>query len=124
MKKKVLIVATALMIGVATSFAQNPKRNNDKMGRPQQIEQMIKDLGLNEEQAEDFKAAMKDMRPGKKQEGERPSKEEMQKKRKEMNDKIKSILTEEQSKKFQEMRPEKRNNKHDKRNMKHNRNAE
>jgi protein CpxP len=68
------------------------------------MEQMITDLGLNEKQAKDFKAAMKEMRPAKSNSGERPSREEMQKKRTEGEAKIKSILTDEQYKKYQDMR--------------------
>ena len=62
------------------------------------------DLGLNEKQAKDFKAAMEEMRPTKRNSNERPSREEMQKKRKEGEAKIKSILTDEQYKKYQDMR--------------------
>jgi hypothetical protein len=68
------------------------------------IEKMVTDLGLNEKQAKDFKAAMEEMRPAKNKSDEKPSREEMQKKKKEVDAKIKSILTDEQYKKYLDMR--------------------
>ena len=42
-------------------MAQN--RQKGKVDREKRMEQMIADLGLNEKQAKDFKAAMREMRP-------------------------------------------------------------
>ncbi len=64
---------------------------------------MVTDLGLNEKQAKDFKAAMEEMKPAKinrmKTFTRRNAKE-----KKEVDAKIKSILTDEQYKKYQDMR--------------------
>lgn len=102
MKKLILSLAIALFTGSGVCMAQD-----NKSGRPdmsQRIEQMVKDLGLNETQAKDFKAVMEEMRPGRNDSGERPSREEMEKKRTEADAKIKKILTDEQYKKYQSMR--------------------
>ncbi len=45
-------------------MAQN--RQNGKADREKRMEQIVADLGLNEKQAKDFKAAMEEMRPAKK----------------------------------------------------------
>lgn len=108
MKKQILSLVVALLIGSTVCMAQNPRQG--KAGREKRIEQMITDLGLNEKQAKDFKAAMEEMRPARNNSNERPSREEMQKKRKEMDAKIKSILTDEQYKKYQEMRKKEQEN--------------
>ena len=79
-----------------------------RMNPQQRVEQMVKDLGLNEEQTKEFKALMETMRPQRGQQRERPSREEMQKRRVEMEAKIKGILTEEQFKKYQEMQKNRR----------------
>ena len=86
MRKQILSLAVALLIGSTVCMAQN--RQNGKADREKRMEQIVADLGLNEKQAKDFKAAMK----------------EMQKKRQEIDAKIKSILTDEQYKKYQDMR--------------------
>ena len=99
MRKQILSLLVVLLIG---STAQD--RQKGKVDREKRIEQIITDLGLNEKQAKDFKAAMEEMRPTKRNSNERPSREEMQKKRKEGEAKIKSILTDEQYKKYQDMR--------------------
>ena len=83
MRKQILSLAVALLIGSTVCMAQN--RQNGK-------------------QAKDFKAAMEEMRPAKNKSNERPTREEMQKKRQEIDAKIKSILTDEQYKKYQDMR--------------------
>ncbi len=80
------------------------KSSEWKADREKRMEQIVADLGLNEKQAKDFKAAMKEMRPAKNKSNERPTREEMQKKRQEIDAKIKSILTDEQYKKYQDMR--------------------
>ena len=97
MRKQILSLLVVLLIGSTVCMAQD--RDREK-----RIEQIITDLGLNEKQAKDFKAAMEEMRPTKRNSNERPSREEMQKKRKEGEAKIKSILTDEQYKKYQDMR--------------------
>ncbi len=103
MKKHFLGLAIAVFIGLGTGFAQNP-RGGERPDMSKRIEQMTTTLGLNENQAKEFKAAIEEMRPAKNN-GERPSREEMEKKRNEIDKKIKSILTEEQYKKYQEMQP-------------------
>ena len=65
---------------------------------------MVKKLGLDEAQAKQFREAMAEMRPAARPaDGQRPSKEEMEKMREEMkqkreavDQKVKAILTEEQ----------------------------
>lgn len=94
MRKQILSLAVALLIGSTVCMAQN--RQKGKADREKRIEQMVTDLGLNEKQAKDFKAAMEEMRPAKNKSDEKPSREEMQKKKKEVDAKIKSILTDEQ----------------------------
>lgn len=101
MRKQIFSLVVALLIGSTVCMAQN--RQNGKVDREKRMEQMITDLGLNEKQAKDFKAAMEEMKPAKRESNERPSREEMQKKRKEVDAKIKSILTDEQYKKYQDM---------------------
>ena len=85
MRKQILSLAVALLIGSTVCMAQN--RQNGKADREKRMEQIVADLGLNEKQA-----------------NERPTREEMQKKRQEIDAKIKSILTDEQYKKYQDMR--------------------
>ena len=102
MKELSLSLLVVLLIGSTVCMAQD--RQKGKVDREKRIEQIITDLGLNEKQAKDFKAAMEEMRPTKRNSNERPSREEMQKKRKEGEAKIKSILTDEQYKKYQDMR--------------------
>ena len=91
MRKQILSLLVVLLIGSTVCMAQD--RQKGKVDREKRIEQIITDLGLNEKQAKDFKAAMEEMRPTKRNSNERPSREEMQKKRKEGEAKIKSILT-------------------------------
>ncbi len=102
MRKQVLSLVVALLLGSTVCIAQNPQRG--RMDREKRMEQMITELGLNEKQAKDFKAVMEEMKPAKRDAQARPSREEMQKKRTEMETKIKSILTDEQYKKYQEIR--------------------
>lgn len=102
MRKQILSLAVALLIGSTVCMAQN--RQNGKADREKRMEQMVTDLGLNEQQVKDFKAVMQEMRPAKNKSGERPTREEMQKKRTEMDAKLKTILTDEQYKKYQDMR--------------------
>ena len=102
MRKLILSLTVALLIGSTVCMAQN--RQKGKADREKRIEKMVTDLGLNEKQAKDFKAAMEEMKPAKNKSDEKPSREEMQKKKKEVDAKRKSILTEEQYKKYQDMR--------------------
>jgi protein CpxP len=95
MRKLILSLTVALLIGSTVCMAQN--RQKGKADREKRIEKMVTDLGLNEKQAEE-------MKPAKNKSDEKPSREEMQKKKKEVDAKIKSILTEEQYKKYQDMR--------------------
>lgn len=108
MKKQILTVALALILGTATGMAQEKKGNNE--GRKgNRVEQMVSELGLDEKQAAQFKAIMDENKPMKQNGEERPSREEMEKKRSEMDAKVKAILTEEQYKKYQEMRKQRGN---------------
>ena len=97
-----------MLVGTGVCMAQQ-NRGGDRSNREQRIEKMVKDLELNEVQAKDFKAAMEEMRPARNNSGERPSREEMEKKRNELDAKIKSILTEEQYKKYKEMHQQQQN---------------
>ena len=56
MRKQILSLAVALLIGSTVCMAQN--RQNGKADREKRMEQIVADLGLNEKQAKDFKAAM------------------------------------------------------------------
>ena len=104
MKKQILGLAVVLFIGSTVCMAQDNRGGRPDMSK--RIEQMVTELGLNETQAKDFKAVMEEMRPNRNSSGERPSREEMQKKRNEADAKIKKILTDEQYKKYQSMRPQ------------------
>ena len=85
MRKQILSLAVALLIGSTVCMAQNHQKG--KADREKRIEKMVTDLGLNKNKSD-----------------EKPSREEMQKKKKEVDAKIKSILTDEQYKKYQDMR--------------------
>lgn len=90
------------MMGATAAMAQ--RNNGQQGGRPdnsQRIEQMVKALALDDAKAKGFRAVMESMKPA--ANGERPSREEMQKKREEVDKKVKAILTEEQYKKYQEL---------------------
>lgn len=113
MKKQILSLVVALVIGTTVCVAQDrPNRGNgDRNGREQRIEKMVTELGLDEKQAKEFKAAFEEMKPSRAtNNGERPSREEMQKKREAAEAKIKSILTEEQYKKYQALKENEKNN--------------
>ena len=101
MKKQILGLAVVLFMGSAVCMAQDNRGGRPDMSK--RIEQMVTDLGLNETQAKEFKA---EMRPNRNASGERPSREEMEKKRNEADAKLKKILTDEQYKKYQSMRPQ------------------
>ena len=88
MRKQILSLAVALLIGSTVCMAQN--RQNGKADREKRMEQIVADLGLNEKQAKDFKAAMEEMRPAKNKSNERPTREEMQKKRQEIDANIRN----------------------------------
>ena len=61
MRKLILSLAVALLIGSTVCMAQNHQKG--KADREKRIEKMVTDLGLNEKQAKDFKAAMEEMKP-------------------------------------------------------------
>ena len=63
MRKQILSLLVVLLIGSTVCMAQD--RQKGKVDREKRIEQIITDLGLNEKQAKDFKAAMEEMRPTK-----------------------------------------------------------
>lgn len=63
MRKLILSLTVALLIGSTVCMAQN--RQKGKADREKRIEKMVTDLGLNEKQAKDFKAAMEEMKPAK-----------------------------------------------------------
>ena len=105
--KKVILSLTMFAFLASGSVCMAQDRSQ-RMNPQQRVEQMVKDLGLNEEQTKEFKALMETMLPQRGQQGERPSREEMQKRRAEMEAKIKGILTEEQFKKYQEMQKNRR----------------
>ena len=104
MKKQLLSLAVVLYLGSAVCMAQNNRGERPDLLK--RTEQMVTDLGLNETQAKEFKAVMEEMRPNRNNPGERPSREEMEKRRNEADAKIKKILTDEQYKKYQSMRPQ------------------
>ena len=92
MKKQILGLAVVLFMGSAVCMAQDNRGGRPDMSK--RIEQM------------EFKAGMEEMRPNRNASGERPSREEMEKKRNEADAKLKKILTDEQYKKYQSMRPQ------------------
>ncbi|MDR0891606.1 MAG: hypothetical protein LBN24_03235 [Mediterranea sp.] len=104
MKKQILSVAVALMIGSTVCLAQQPKNGQWQANREKRVEQMVTDLGLKDQQATDFKAALESMMPKRTTDGTRPSREEMQKQRAAGEAKIKTILTADQYKKYQDLR--------------------
>ena len=59
MRKQILSLAVALLIGSTVCMAQN--RQNGKADREKRMEQIVADLGLNEKQVKDFKAAMEEI---------------------------------------------------------------
>ena len=77
--KKVILSLTMFAFLASGSVCMAQDRSQ-RMNPQQRVEQMVKDLGLNEEQTKEFKALMETMRPQRGQQGERPSREEMQKK--------------------------------------------
>ena len=54
MRKQILSLAVALLIGSIACMAQN--RQNGKADREKRMEQIVADLGLNEKQAKDFRS--------------------------------------------------------------------
>lgn len=108
MKKKILTLLAVAALTTASCMAQDEANN----GRPPRgprgdmMEKMKTELSLSDEQAAQLKEVFSSMRPGKN--GERPTREEMEKKRTETEAKVKKILTEEQYAKYQKMRSERR----------------
>lgn len=110
MKKTIVTFVFACMVGSVAVVAQAPRGGRPDQGK--RMEQMVKELGLTEQQTVEFNEVMKGMQPAQNNNSnERPSREEMDKKRTEMEVKIKKILTEEQYKKYQNMQPQKRERK-------------
>ena len=114
----------AALMACTTTFAQSQNENGQArkaVDKTQLVkmrtEAMVKQLGLNEAQAEkllalntEYADKLPGMRGNRGQGGERPSSEEMQKKMQESkaamvayNTKLKTILTEEQMAKYTEM---------------------
>lgn len=114
MKKQILGLAVVLFMGSAVCMAQDNRGGRPDMSK--RIEQMVTDLGLNETQAKEFKAVMEEMRSNRNASGERPSREEMEKKRNEADAKLKKILTDEQYKKVSEHETSERTEKREIRN--------
>lgn len=112
MRKQILSLAVVMMLGSAACMAQEGKGERPDMSK--RIEQMVTDLKLNDTQAKQFKAVMEEMKPTKSTSGERPSREEMEKKRTAADAKIKKILTAEQYTKYQSMSPQGRGGKRNK----------
>ncbi len=105
MKKQILSLVTVLLLASSFCMAQNPPRE----GRGQRggmIERMKTELSLSDEQVAQMKEFFGQMRQG--QQGERPTREQMQKMREDMDAKLKKILTEEQYAKYEKMRKERR----------------
>lgn len=105
MKKQILSLVAVLVLGSSACMAQNPQRDGrDRRGG--MMERMKTELSLSDEQVAQMKEIFSEMRP--QQQGERPTREQMQKRREEMTAKIKKVLTEEQYAKYEKMRKERR----------------
>ncbi|MGL4851766.1 MAG: Spy/CpxP family protein refolding chaperone [Phocaeicola sp.] len=101
MKKAIVSFVFACFIGSVAVVAQTPRGERPDQGK--RVEQMVKELDLTEKQSVELKEVMEGMRPSSNgNSGERPSREEMQKKHEEMDAKIKKILTKDQYKKYKE----------------------
>lgn len=96
-----LVVASLISCSFICMAQDRPEKGG--RGPGQNIEQMVSELGLSDEQAEKLKAVFEEMKPDRNNSGERPSREEMEKKRSETDAKIKKILTDEQYAKYQEL---------------------
>ena len=135
MKKTLITLAAILMIG-STASAQEEQNNkqmterhqfNPEMAAKRQTDQVVKELGLNEEQAAALlklnTERMSQMTPQRGpiekndslQPRQRPSKQQMEEMRAKMeeqrnayNEEVKKILTEEQYTKFESMQKNKR----------------
>jgi ATP phosphoribosyltransferase regulatory subunit HisZ len=102
MKHQVLAVVAFIALSSGACFAQKTK--NEKQDTPKSMESIVKDLGLNEKQAKEFKSAFSDRETAKTKEEEyRESRKEMNKQRKDSESIIKSILTKEQYKKYESL---------------------
>lgn len=94
--------------------AQKKVESTEKMGTAAQkkvesTEKMVKELGLNEKQAKEFKTVWEEMSPSKDGKSvEKPTLAEMEKKHAEGDAKIKKILTEEQYAKYKKLEGEKK----------------
>lgn len=108
MKRKILTLLAVAVLTTVSCVAQDETNG----GRPPRglrgdmMEKMKTELSLSDKQAAQLKEVFSSMRPDKK--GERPTREEMEKKRIETEAKVKKILTEEQYAKYQKMHSERR----------------
>lgn len=93
------------VLASSACVAQDQQRGG-RGQRGDMTERMKTELGLSDEQVAQLKEVYSQMRPS--QQGEKPSREEMQKKREEADAKVKKILTEEQYAKYEKMRKERR----------------
>jgi len=100
-----MTLAVVIALSSTVCMAQNERPQHDGP-RGNMMEKMKTELSLSDEQVAQMKEVFKDMRPGKP--GERPSREEMEKKREETENRVKKILTEEQYAKYQKMHREQR----------------
>ncbi|MGL5938460.1 MAG: hypothetical protein ACRCY5_07065 [Phocaeicola sp.] len=124
MKKVIFACAFLCSIGSMNIMAQNVKSIKDaaqkkvesaeKMGSAAQkkvesAEKMVKDLGLSEKQAKEFKTVWEERSPSKDGKSvEKPTLAEMEKKQAEADAKVKKILTEEQYAKYKKLEGEKK----------------
>lgn len=108
MKRKILTLLAVAALTTVSCMAQNEANGSRPPREPRgdMVEKMKTELSLSDEQAAQMKEVFSSMRPDKK--GERPTKEEMEKKRTEAEAKVKKILTEEQYAKYQKMNSERR----------------
>ena len=111
MRKRLFSLVIACLVSCSfICMAQDLPKEGGK-GPGQNVEQMVTELGLSDKQAKKFKAALEEMKPSQKDSGEKPSREEMEKKRSETDAKIKKVLTYEQYAKYQELQKKKKGGK-------------
>lgn len=106
MKKQILTLAAIAVLSSSVCMAQGPQRGEGRGPRGNMMEKMKTELSLSDEQAAKLSDVFKQARPS--SDGQRPTREEMQKKREETDAKIKEILTEEQYTKYKKMQQERR----------------
>jgi periplasmic protein CpxP/Spy len=121
MKKLPIVLALATVLSASVSHAQEPKKQRDPVKMEQKgqeraeerTEQLVKDLGLNDEQGKkvgvinsDFAKAMTDLKMSGVDEETRKTKSKALRQQRESD--LKSVLTEEQYAKLLEIRQAKR----------------